>query len=171
MLFLKVNSLAKKHCKMKIWNTMNTKKGRKQCKTFMHMHLGYGKNRTTPKLASEKIRKKNLKMLHMQIDWYCWKPKSNKNHNRIMLWQKQIIEKKRSNKSVLLTKIVHWRRKQSLAMSKHCQTSFWRTKFVEKKEGFSINEIKDVIVMSQRKRWRLMSQATNTKENEKHLSY
>jgi hypothetical protein len=58
-------------------------------------------------LASEKIGKKNLKMLHMQIDWYCWKPKSNKNHNRIMLWQKQIIEKKKSNKSVLLTKIVH----------------------------------------------------------------
>jgi hypothetical protein len=56
---------------MKILNTTNTKKGRKQCKTSMHMHLGYGKNRITPKLASEKIGKKNLKMLHMQIDWYC----------------------------------------------------------------------------------------------------
>jgi hypothetical protein len=54
---------------------------------------------------------------------------------------------------------------------KHCETFLWKTKFVGKKEGFSINEIKDVIVMSQRKRWRLMSQATNTKENEEHLSY
>jgi len=56
---------------MKIWNTTNTKKGRKQCRTSMHMHLWFGKNEVAPKLAGEKIGKKNLKMLHMQIDWYC----------------------------------------------------------------------------------------------------
>jgi len=80
-------------------------------------------------------------------------------------------KKVRYDKSVLLTKIIHRRRKQSTTMSKHCQIFFWITKYVEIKEGFSsINEVNNVIVMSQRRRWRLMSQATNTKENEKPLS-